>query len=462
METRIGKRTVTLDGGVYEDRTVVEMADNQFMELPKKTKADLMIEVDDKYVSPSYTRSYRLVAEKGEGMWITDPDGKKYLDFAAGIATCSTGHCHPKVVEAIRDQAGKLIHMSGTDFYYEKQSALAGRLCNLLPPQRQFKAYFGNSGAEAVESAFKLARWYTKRPVNIAFKGAFHGRTMGALSLTGSKSVQKENFYPLVPQVMHVPYANCRRCVYNKTYPSCNVFCLKFLDELFDTLVKPEQVAALFIEPIQGEGGYIVPPVEFIQKLYYKCKEHGILFIADEVQSGMGRTGKMFAMEHFGIVPDIICLAKGIASGMPLGAMLAPSHIMSWPPGAHASTFGGNPISCAAAMATIDLLEGGLIRNADEKGAILINALNELHNKYEWIDNVRGKGLMVAIDVIKNHNTREEWPKMRDDIINESFKKGLLLLGCGKSGIRFCPPLIVEENDIWHCMDILESILRKI
>jgi len=425
-------------------------------------KAAKMIERDDNFVSPSYTRGYPLVADKGDGMWITDPDGNRFLDFAAGIAVCSTGHCHSKVVQAIQRQAGKLIHMSGTDFYYNAQSALAAKLAAVAAPfKRPVKVYFGNSGAEAVEAAFKLARWYTKRPVNIAFYGAFHGRTMGALSLTGSKDIQKNSFYPLVPHVIHVPYANCYRCHYGMEYPKCDIECVRWIeDELFHTIAPPEQIASVFVEPIQGEGGYIVPPIEFHKKLRALTKKHGILYVADEVQAGMGRAGEMLATELFDVEPDIVTLAKGIASGMPLGAVIAPSEIMSWPPGAHASTFGGNPIACEAALATIDLLENGLINNSRHRGMQLRRGLRKLQDTCEWIGDVRGEGLMTAIEFVKDRETKEHHPELRDTIVDKAFYKGLLLLGCGKSGIRFSPPLIASKDNIDVCLNILDEILN--
>ena len=329
---------------------------------PPGPRARALINVDHDHVSPSYTRAYHLVAEKGEGLWVRDPDGNTFLDFTAGIAVCTTGHCHPRVVKAIREQAGRLLHMSGTDFYYTSQIALAAKLAQLAPGNGNNKVYFGNSGAEAVEAAFKLARWNTRRELNIAFFGAFHGRTMGALSLTASKAIQKKHYNPLVPGITHIPYAYCYRCPYNMCYPECGIECVRWIeDSLFRSTMPPEEVAAVFVEPIQGEGGYIVPPPEFHIQLHNVATKYGILFVADEVQTGMGRTGKMFAMQHFGVVPDIIALAKGIASGMPLGAMVARSDIMTWEAGSHASTFGGNPLSCSAALATIELLEAELM-----------------------------------------------------------------------------------------------------
>jgi len=430
---------------------------------PPHTIAESFIDLDEKYVSPSYTRSYPLVARSAEGMWLQDVDGNEFLDFTAGIGVCSTGHCHPKVVAAIKNQAEKLIHMSGTDFYYGPQIHLANKLAHLMPRHMDYKVYFGNSGAEAVEAAFKLARWHTHKPINIAFTGAFHGRTMGALSLTGRSYIQKEHYYPLVPQVFHVPYAYCYRCHYNLKYPDCGIACAKYIEEeLFNTIVPPSQVSAIFVEPIQGEGGYIVPPKEFMSILSRTCKDHDILLVADEVQAGMGRTGKMFAMNHFNIEPDIITLAKGIASGMPLGAVIAPAHIMKWPPGSHASTFGGNPISCEAALVTIDLLERQLIHNAEIQGRRLRMGLRKLQEDFEFIGDIRGKGLMVGMEIVRDRETKEVWPRMRDKIIDSAFYMGLLLLGCGPSSVRFSPPLVVNSEEVDICIEILNDIFKEL
>ena len=425
-------------------------------------RAKKLIKLDKSYVSPSYTRVYPLVAEKGNGLWIHDVDGNIFLDFTAGIATNSTGHCHPQVVRAIQQQAKRLLHMSGTDFYYTPQILLAEKLASLAPGRGTKRVYFGNSGAEAVEAAFKLARWHTKRELNIAFFGAFHGRTMGALSLTASKTVQKKNYNPLVPGITHIPYAYCYRCAYNLTYPKCGLHCVNWVeDTLFRTTVPAEEVAAIFVEPIQGEGGYIVPPPGFHKKLYKIAKKYGILYVADEVQSGMGRTGKMFGMEHFKVNPDIIAVAKGIASGMPLGAMIAPAKIMNWEAGSHASTFGGNPVSCEAAMATINLLENNLMKNAEKQGDRLMKGLVELQKSYECMGDVRGKGLMVAIELVKDRETKEPATKLRPRIIKRAFEKGLLVLGCGENSIRFCPSLNVKAGEVDTCLTIFEEAMKK-
>ena len=425
-------------------------------------RARKLIKMDKRVVSPSYTRNYPLVVEKARGLWLEDVDGNRFLDFTAGIAVCATGHCHPRVVRAIKKQADLLLHMSGTDFYYTPQILLAEKLASLTPGRGRKKVYFGNSGAEAVEAAFKLARWHTRRELNIAFYGAFHGRTMGALSLTASKTVQKKHYNPLVPGITHIPYAYCYRCPYNLCYPSCGLACVQWVeDTLFRTTLPPEEVAAIIVEPIQGEGGYIVPPPEFHISLHKIAKKYDILYVVDEVQSGMGRTGKMFAMEHFGVVPDIMALAKGIASGMPLGALVARGEIMDWEAGSHASTFGGNPVSCRAALATIDLLIESLMANAALQGDYLMNELRKLQQSHECMGDVRGKGLMVGVELVKDRETKVPAKECRDKIINAAFRKGLLLLGCGENNIRFCPALTVSRTEINTCLTIFDDVVRE-
>lgn len=421
-------------------------------------KAKALIERDRKLLSPSFTRSYPLAAHRGKGMWIEDPDGNVFLDFTAGIAVTSTGHCHPDVVRAIKKQTERLIHMSGTDFYYEGQVKLAEKLAALAPGNFPKRVFFTNSGTESVEAAFKLARYKTKRERMISFFGAFHGRTMGSLSLTGSKVRQKENFGSLVPGVTHVGYGYCYRCPYNLTYPECGIDCVDYIEHtIFKKIVPAEEVAAIIIEPVQGEGGYVVPPPGYHQKLRALTKKYGILLICDEVQAGMGRTGKMFAVEHWGIEPDIITIAKGIASGMPLGAMIARADLMDWEPGSHANTFGGNPLACAAALETINLLEKKLLKNSAETGEYMKGKLKELQKEFPLIGDVRGEGLMIGVELVLDRVTKKPAPKERDAVIEESFQRGLLLLGCGESSIRFSPPLIVSRKEV----DIAVAIVRE-
>ena len=426
-------------------------------------KSRSLIEADERVTSPSYTRVYPLAVKRGYGAVIEDLDGNCFLDFTAGIAVCSTGHCHPRVVQAIQRQAEQLLHMSGTDFYYEPQKELAERLSRLIPTPEGNRVFFTNSGAEAVEAAFKLARHHTKRKHVVAFYGAFHGRTMGALSLTGSKVTQRKDFGPLVPEVSHVEFPYCYRCELRPDDGTCCDKTLHQIEELlFHRTVAPTEIAAFMVEPIQGEGGYIVPPPDFHRKLHALAKQHGILYVVDEVQAGMGRTGKMLAIEHFGVEPDIVCLAKGIASGMPLGAIIARESIMNWPPGSHASTFGGNPVSCAAALETIALLEEELMANAAERGTQLINALGELMQRHTSIGDVRGLGLMVGMEVVRDRATRAAASDLRDRIVQAAFEKGLLLLGCGESTVRFCPPLVVDQEQIETAVQIVDEVLGEV
>jgi len=422
-----------------------------------------LIERDERYTSPSYTRVYPLVVARGAGATITDVDGNTFLDFTAGIAVCSTGHCHPRIVRAIQEQSSRLLHMSGTDFYYGPQADLAQKLAEIAPGDGPKRVFFTNSGAEAVEAAFKLARYHTKRKHMLAFYGAFHGRTMGALSLTASKVTQRANFAPLIPQVSHVDYPYCFRCPLRADGSECCFDCLDQIEhKLFKRTISPEEVAAIMVEPIQGEGGYIVPPPEFHQRLKALAEKHGILYIADEVQCGMGRTGKMFAMEHWNVVPDIICLAKGIASGMPLGAIIAREQIMDWPPGSHASTFGGNPVSCVAALETIKLLEEELMENADRVGRYLQQQLQELALRHPLIGDVRGKGLMIGVELIRDRDTQEPAVTERNEVIQACFRRGLLLLGCGANTVRFCPPLVIDEEDATTAVEIFDEVLHSI
>jgi 4-aminobutyrate aminotransferase len=426
-------------------------------------EARKVLKKDQKFVSQSYTRAYPLVVKKARGVWVEDVDSNRFLDFTSGIAVTNTGHCHPRVVEAIHRQAEQLIHMSGTDFYYDAQSSLAAKLSEITPGPKEKRVFFGNSGAEAIEASLKLARYHTKRSRFLAFLGAFHGRTMGALSLTASKVIHERGFSPLVPGITHIPYAYCYRCPYHLEYPKCEIACVEWIrDDLFKRSIPPEEVAAIFIEPIQGEGGYIVPPPEFHQKLFDLAKEFGILFVADEVQTGMGRTGRMMAIEHWGVIPDIIALAKGIASGMPLGAMVSQSEVMTWIPGSHASTFGGNPISCQAALTTIELLEEGLIENASRLGKYLFGKLKKFQKQFHLIGDVRGKGLMIGIEMVKDRQTKEKATEERDKIIQACFEKGLLILGCGENVIRLIPPLIITQREADTALTILEEVLKQV
>ncbi|HEY2016779.1 MAG TPA: acetyl ornithine aminotransferase family protein [Bryobacteraceae bacterium] len=425
-------------------------------------RARAVIERDQRTVSPSYTRCYPLVVERGEGAIVHDVDGNRFLDFNAGIAVVATGHCHPRVVEAIQQQAARLIHMSGTDFYYEELVALAEKLAQLAPGDAARRVSFGNSGAEAIEGAIKLARWSTGRDKIIAFFGSFHGRTMGALSLTARKAVQRSGFGPMLPGVVHAPYPNCYRCPFGKEPDHCAVECVKHIeDTLLKTIAPASETAAIVVEPVQGEGGYVVPPQKFFDELKRVAAENGILLVFDEVQSGMGRTGKMWAAEHFDAVPDILAVAKGIASGLPLGATVARADLMTWPPGAHASTFGGNPVACAAALTTIALLEEGLMENAARMGAYLMERLHDWPDRFPMVGDVRGLGLMIGIELVRDQRTKERAPELRDRVVQQAFERGLLVLGAGDNTIRLCPPLVITRDQCDFAIDTLEACLKS-
>lgn len=426
-------------------------------------KAQAIIRRDAAVLSPSYTRPYPLVAEKGEGAIVIDADGNRFLDCNAGIAVVATGHCHPEVVAAIQRQAEKLIHMSGTDFFYENMVQLAEKLAALAPGGLPRRVYFGNSGTEAIEAAIKMARYHTGRGRLLAFLGGFHGRTLGALSLTGSKAVQRKGFGPLLPGVTHVPYAYCYRCAYNRHPETCAVECVKVIeDQILRTIVPADEVAAIVVEPVQGEGGYIVPPPKFFEELRRLAQKHGIAIIADEVQSGMGRTGKMWASEHFDLVPDILAVAKGIASGMPLSATVARSELMQWKPGAHASTFGGNPVSVAASLATIELLERELIENASRIGAHILERMRSWPVRFACVGEVRGLGLMIGVEFVTDQESRTPAPELRDRIVQMAFERGLLMLGAGVSAIRLSPPLVITKAQADFIVDTLEDCLSRL
>jgi 4-aminobutyrate aminotransferase len=428
-------------------------------------KARAAVAADDRLISPSYTRSYPLVAKRGRGIRVEDVDGNEFMDFAAGIAVTSTGHCHPEVVAAIQKQAAELIHISGTDFYNEPLTELAERLSAVAPMPGPHRFFYGNSGAEAIECALKLARYHTGRQNVIAFLGAFHGRTMGALSLTGSKPQQKRRFAPLVPGVTHVryPYAY-RGCTGGpQEEEAFSMGCARYIEEkLFKTILPPEEVAAIFIEPIQGEGGYVVAPDNFLHELRAICNRHGILLVVDEVQSGAGRTGKWWAIEHSGVEPDIVCMAKGIASGMPLGVCMSRADIMDWVPGSHASTFGGNPISLAAALATMDVLQREGIANAAQVGGKMLERLHGWKETHPLVGDVRGRGLMIGIELVKDKTTREPATALRNRVESLAFEHGLMVLGCGETTLRLCPPLVVTEPEATVALDILEEVLTQV
>ena len=423
--------------------------------------AKSIVERDRQVTAPAYGRVYPLVVKRASGMTVEDVDGNLFLDFMAGIAVASTGHSHPHVVRAIEEQARKFLHICGSDYYYEPMVALAEKLGRLAPGTGAKKVFFTNSGTETIEAAIKLARYYTKRQHIIAFHGAFHGRTLGSLSLTASRASHRAHFGPLIPGVHHVPYPFCRRPDQQKP-EVCALESIQIIEEvLFGHEVLPEEVAAVFVEPIQGEGGYIVPPPEYLPMLQDLCRKHGILLVVDEIQSGFGRTGKMFASEHWALEPDIVCAAKGIASGMPLGAMIARAEISTWTSSSHGSTFGGNPVACAAALATIELIEEGLVENAAKMGALLKARLTALGTHHNTIADVRGLGLMVGVEFCRPDDNNTPDRQLRERVMQKCFEKGLLLLGCGESTLRFCPPLIVTAEEVETAVRLFDEAIPE-
>ena len=430
---------------------------------PPGPRSRALIERDEQAASPSYIKEYPLVVARGAGAMIEDLDGNRYLDFMAGIAVASTGHAHPAVVAAIQQAAGKFLHICGTDFYYETMTALCERLARIAPGPSKKRVFLTNSGTEAVEGAIKLARFATRRPAIIAFDGSFHGRTYGAMSLTSSRVTQRAGFGPMLPEVYHVPYANRYRCSHCRTGASCTLRCVDSIEtELFARRVAPGDVAAIVVEPIQGEGGYVVPPAEFLPALRALCDRHGIMLVADEVQSGIGRTGRMFACDHANVEPDILLTAKGLGSGMPIGAIIAREQVMTWGPGAHGSTFGGNPVCCAAALATLDLVEGGLIANARVMGERLMRGTRSLAERHEVIGDVRGLGLMLGVELVTDRASRTPAPALLHELVQRAFQRGLLLLGAGRSSLRLAPALIVDEYDVDTALRLIDEILSEL
>jgi len=427
-------------------------------------KGQAIIEADAQFVTPSYPRpSFKLVADQAQGVWVTDVDGNVFLDCNAGVAVCSTGHCHPEIVQAIQQQAAQLIHMCGTDYYYRHMPQLAKKLDEIVPVPRPTRTHFANSGTEAIETALKLAMHATGRQKFIAFFNSFHGRTLGSLSLTSSKTAQRMGFQRQVLDVVHVPYPNDYRNPFSSD--DCGdggaaQGALNWIENrLFNTTTPPEEVAAIVVEPVQGEGGYVPSPPGFLQGLRRICDEHGILLIVDEVQSGMGRTGKMFASEHYDVKADIVCLAKGVASGLPIGACVARADLMDWKPGAHASTFGGNPVCIASALKTIELLQRELLTNTAEVGAYLKDGLEKLMTKHECIGDVRGFGLMIGVEFVENRTTKKANPELRDKVEIACFDRGLILLGAGSNTIRWSPPLILTRENVDVALEIFDEAI---
>ncbi len=431
---------------------------------PPGPKARELIKKDETFISPSYVRFYPLAIESGKGCIVKDVDGNEYIDFNSGLVCLNVGHCHPKVVDAIKKQSENFLHYSNTDFYYQPAVDLAEKLCEVTPGRFDKKVYFGNSGAEAVEAAVKLSKWHTRKQQFIAFISAFHGRTLGALSFTASKPVQRRYFFPILPGVTHVPYPNCYRCPFKLSYPDCNYWCVDFIDEMvLQKYVPPEEVAGILIEPIQGEGGYVVPPPEYFQRLKKIVDKYGLLMIDDEVQSGVGRTGRWFAIEHWKVEPDIVCVAKAIASGLPLGTIVSRARLMDWEGGSHASTFGGNPLSCVAALALIDVIkEEKLLENATKQGNHIMKRLGNLKDECEILGDVRGKGLMIGAEIVEDKDTKKSAKEKASKIMLRCWKRGIAVITCGVSTLRIAPPIIVTRELVDAAMDIVEDVIKEV
>jgi 4-aminobutyrate aminotransferase len=410
------------------------------------------------------TKVSPIVAKHANGVIVTDVDGNKYIDLASGIAVVNVGHCHPKIVNAIKNQSEKLIHFAGQDYYYELQVELAEKLIDITPGTFSKQVFLCNSGTESIECAFKLARAHTRNPGMISFFGGFHGRTFGALSLSSAKQIHFKNFYPLLDCIVKTPYAYCYRCVTGLEYPECDLWCAKYLDEvIFSKVIPPDRVAGIVIEPVQGEHGYVVPPDEFLIAVRKICDKNGVLLIVDEVQTGFGRTGKMFACEHSGIEPDIMSLAKAIASGIPMGATVTRTEIADWEKGTHSNTTGGNPIACAVAITNIQIIkEEKLVENSEKVGHHILKRLQEFENKSKIIGDIRGKGLMIGIEFVKNKNTKEPYPEIIDKLTLEGLKNGLILLPAGISTIRIAPPLCITIEEADKAIDLFLNTISKV
>jgi len=431
--------------------------------VPPGPKAREILRRDESVLMQSYVRWFPLVISRGDGFIVEDVDGNRYIDFNAGIAVLSTGHRHPKVIEAVKTQLDRFIHYSLTDFYYELAVKYGDKLLKAVGIDG--KLFYTNSGTESIEAAMKISKGFFggSRNYFLAFIGGFHGRTLGSLSLTASKPIHRRFFFPMVPGAIHAPYPYCYRCPFKLEYPSCGIACLDYVKEwLLDKFLPGEELAAAFIEPIAGEGGYIEAPKEFMEGLSRMLREYGALMVVDEVQSGFGRTGRLFGYMHSGVAPDIIASAKGIASGFPLGVVIGRKEVMSLPPGTHANTFGGNPVSLAAADATLDLILDGLMDNAARLGEYILDRLREMMGRYEFIGDVRGKGLMIGVELVRDRDTKEPAPELLDKVVVECFKRGLLIIGAGRSVLRISPPLNITREAVDEALDILEDVFRMV
>ena len=431
---------------------------------PPGPKARKLVRRDEASISPSYVRYYPLVIELGRDCVVKDVDGNEYIDFNSGLACLNVGHNHPKVVNAIKNQCDKFLHYSNTDFYYREVVNLAEKMFAITPGRFEKKAYFGNSGAEALEAAAKLSKWHTRRHQFIAFIGGFHGRTLGTLSLTGSKPVQRRHFFPMLPGITHVPYPYCYRCPFKLSHPDCDYWCVNFIDEqVLRKYVPPEEVAGIVFEPIQGEGGYVVPPPKYFQRLKRLADKYGLLLIDDEVQSGIGRTGRWFAIEHWKIKPDVVCAAKALASGLPLGATVSRARLMDWEGGSHASTFGGTPLACVAALAVIDVIkEERLLENAEKKGNHIMKWLQNLKEEREIVGDVRGKGLMIGIEIVEDKETKKPGADKANEVMLRCWRRGIALITCGVSTLRIVPPLTITRELIDAGLEIIEDVIKEV
>ncbi len=443
---------------------VTKVQRHKIVVTPPGPKARELLQKDATILSQSVVRWYPLVADSGSGCVVKDVDGNEFIDFNSGLVVLAVGHSHPRVVKAIKDQAEKLIHYSWTDFYYKPIVDLGEQLTKITPGSFPKKVYFCNSGSEANEAAMKMARWHTRKPLFLAYTGAFHGRSFGTMALTASKPVQRRHFFPLVPEVTHVPYPYCYRCPFGLKYPECDMWCVDFIEE--EVLKKyhpPEDTAAMFVEPIQGESGYVVPPDDYFQRLKKILDKYDILLADDEIQSGMGRTGRWFALEHWGVTPDILTTAKALASGLPIGAAVAKQELMDWEGGSHANTFGGNPVACAAALQVIGIIKDEkLMENATHQGTYLMKRLKEMQQQYPIMGDVRGKGLMVGVEFVKDPETKEPAAQEVEDITNKCFKRGLAIITAGKSSMRFAPPLIITRDIIDEGLEIFEGAVKEV
>jgi 4-aminobutyrate aminotransferase len=431
---------------------------------PPGPKARELVKRDSDAISPSYTRYYPLVVDSGHDCIVKDVDGNEYIDFNSGLACLNVGHNHPRIVEAIKSQCDKFLHYANTDFYYQETVNLAEKLFQITPGDFQKRVHFGNSGAEAIETAIKLSKWHTRKHQFIAFIGAFHGRTCGATALTASKPAQRRHYFPLIPGITHVPYPYCYRCPFNLSYPECNFRCIDFIDDqILQKYVPPEEVAGFVFEPIQGEGGYVVPPPEYFQRLKKLADKYGLLMIADEIQSGIGRTGKWFAIEHWKIDPDILCSAKSLASGLPLSATVARARLMDWEAGTHASTFGGNPLTCAAATNVIDVIkEEKLLENAEKQGSYIMKWLQDVKQEQKIVGDVRGKGLMIGVEFVENKETKKAGVSQAREVMIRCWRRGVAIVTCGVSTLRLVPPLTITRELVDTSLEILGDAIKEV